>query len=407
MFANRLVSKTFVIRDNLMLFLIRRCWFLTLLFTGMAMNATHGQSQCELFQMQALATGKEAACSTCHAPVSTQASGRPTEIALIDFLSSPAVQSQIELTSQQLQSIQRFRKSLRGSSSKAGVSDRLQLNSRIEADLVPYQIQLVRQIQFNQSVVRYGFSSTITHPPFLHDVKTTRLQKEQIDQLKKDAGQEVNTAIEKLDNEYMSKILAVLKSHQRKLIRQWAGENFELTSMQKLSKLLPTKLDLLCDASVRQKVDISKEQWAETGKVFRGLKQKFDRIQSEMAEEGSVAILSEFKSLRVKNDQLLDDVLLKHQHEKLNKIQFTWYQQIVGLSAALDSPPFRDQIQLTEKQLRRIRDLEEQKEKQTMQISEKIRQSFKSKMLKTLTRKQRQVIQELEGQSKKPSTTKL
>lgn len=170
---------------------------------------------------------------------------------LLDYLTSPNVQKQIELSSDQKKQFAEIRKKMSESMSqvasrfpqlrdpKISKEKRNELNKNysvelkkvrqefeeeVKESLVPQQLNLIKQLRFQTSTKLLGFSRTISGKPFGEELKTTDKQKKAIEKIKAEAEAEIQKMIEELRQKAKEKMLKELNRSQRDKIKELEGK---------------------------------------------------------------------------------------------------------------------------------------------------------------------------------------
>ena len=364
---------------------------------------------CEMLQMQALANGKPVDCHSCHRPSSTSPATPTTNLSLIDFLSSPMVQRQIDLTQEQLDELKKLKVKKKSAMESEDRHDQLsQLDNELKKSLIPFQVRLIKQIRFNDLVARYGFSWTVSNRPFVEDIGTTKSQKAELLKIKKDAEEEIESTKLKSIRSFEADVLGELDSKQKRIAKSLMGEKVELkvADLQRQMQFLPSKLDLLNHTKTKARIEVSTNQDKEIKALYQRLREAFSKLRSEKGIPAP-EMRKLFVERRTAMDKELKSILMGRQWDELERIQFATFKELFGISKALSSSPFAEKLGVSKRQLQRINVLQLEYSNESKNDAEQIRTNARKRMLSELNRKQRDVIHELENQSAKPKSSRL
>ena len=176
----------------------------------------------------------------------------PNHQSLINYLGSKSVQQQIELSKEQKSQFDAIRKKY--SQGMAEISTKYshrndkkiaqelrnqfaskykdelksfksEIEKEVQETLVPQQVKLIKQLQFNQSVKIWGFAHTVSKAPYSDQIKTTKKQSAEILKIKKDAEAEIRKAIEDIKAKAKAKMMKEFDRKQREKIKELEGES--------------------------------------------------------------------------------------------------------------------------------------------------------------------------------------
>ena len=181
----------------------------------------------------------------------------PANQPLVDYLASPKVQEQIDLSSEQKNQFTAIRKKLQEGSAKLNkryhqrtdvkaskkVRDamtqefqkamkklRLELEEEVKETLVPHQVNLIQRMKFKKAVQIFGFTHAVSNAPFKEEIKTTEEQKKELAKIKIETEAAIQEKIAEMRKSGKEKMLKALDKNQRKKIKELEGHSEKLPS---------------------------------------------------------------------------------------------------------------------------------------------------------------------------------
>ncbi len=181
----------------------------------------------------------------------------PANQPLVDYLASPKVQEQIDLSSEQKNQFTAIRKKLQEGyaelnkryhqrtdvkASKKIREEmtqefqkkikklRLELEEEVKETLVPHQVNLIQRMKFKKAVQIFGFTHAVSNAPFNEEIKTTEEQKKKLAKIKMETEKAIQEKIAEMRIAGKEKMLKALDTNQRKKIKELEGESEKKSS---------------------------------------------------------------------------------------------------------------------------------------------------------------------------------
>lgn len=184
----------------------------------------------------------------------------PVNQPLVDYLASPKIQEQIELSREQKEQFNSIRKKLATGYTSIGkkyhqrtdmkaskkvreeanrkfneeVKElRTEMEEEVKETLVPHQVNLIKQLKFKMLSKIYGFSHAVSNAPFGETLKTTDEQKKELAKIKMETEKAIQEKIAEMRAAGKEKMLKALNKNQRTKIKELEGDS-EKTRSPKL-----------------------------------------------------------------------------------------------------------------------------------------------------------------------------
>lgn len=175
----------------------------------------------------------------------------PANQPLVDYLASPKIQEQIELSHEQKEQFNSIRKKLnegytsigkkyhqrtdvkaskkvREEANKKFNEEVKELRSEMEEEvketLVPHQVNLIEQLKFKMLSKMHGFAYAVSNAPFGETLKTTDEQKKELAKIKMETEKAIQEKIAEMRVAGKEKMLKALNKNQRKKIKELEGD---------------------------------------------------------------------------------------------------------------------------------------------------------------------------------------
>ena len=138
---------------------------------------------------------------------------------------------------------------------------------------------------------------------------------------------------------------------------------------------------------------------------FPRLKEK--DLSREERQKLNQTVYLEYQKVKKKMSKELEGSLVPQQVKLVKQLRFNQTAQMYGLTWAITNAPFKEDIDLSDKQKDEVNQIKMESEKAIQKKLAEMREEAKEKMLKVLNKKQRDKLKELQGEKKGAGVIRL
>ncbi len=181
------------------------------------------------------------------------------------------------------------------------------------------------------------------------------------------------------------------------------------TTAGKYGSANTSEFDLLANAKVRENLNMVDEQYDELQKLNAGVQRRAaERIQ-KIDFSDREGLIERLKEIRDDANKELESLFIPEQLERLQQLRNQSRLRRGSLVDLLTSNPLKDQLEITDRQVEKLRETEEELEIEIQEEIAKLREKARKRLLDNLNPDQQDQVDELIGEPfefAKPDTRK-
>lgn len=158
-----------------------------------------------------------------------------------------------------------------------------------------------------------------------------------------------------------------------------------------------TPLDLLADPDIRAELEMVDEQYESLQKMEEQIQRETARRIQELDFSRPDELVKTIRAIRSDADEQLASLLLPHQLERLRMLRLRTELGRSSLADVLTRDPLRSELELTDEQVRELRESEREIEAQLERDIARLRRQARRKLLSRLKPSQQEKVEELLG----------
>ena len=165
------------------------------------------------------------------------------------------------------------------------------------------------------------------------------------------------------------------------------------------------KFSMLQNPAIQKEIELVDEQVQQIRKIQKEFGKKIkDQLKGGISGDKARNLGEMIKKLKEEQQEQIKEILLEHQRERLNQVSLQQTLRNSGTANALASKSFREELGLSDEQVKGLREKAAELKKEMEEKIKKMREEMKEELLGELSSSQRRKLKKMLGDKYEPDT---